>query len=56
MTPVDDVTSGSACGGTPNSEQSSADHCPAAMSNSSVLLALDASVTCRLPPVSRAIR
>ena len=35
---------------------SSADHCPASMSNSSVRDALEASVTCRVPPVSRAIR
>src|SRR5215475_7194828 len=34
MTPVDAVTSGRACGGTPNSSQSSADHCPAVMSRS----------------------
>ena len=52
----DGTTSGSACGGTSNSSHSSADHWPASMSNSSVREALDASVTCRRPPVSRAIR
>src|SRR5260370_16955639 len=56
MTPVDAVTSGRACGGTPNSSHTSAGHCPAAMSNSSVLLAFDASGTCRLPPLTRPIR
>src|SRR5277367_3603697 len=55
-TPVDATTSGSACGGTPNSEHISVDHCPASMSNSSVLDAFEASVTCSRPPVSRAAR
>ncbi len=54
--PYDGTTSGSACGGTPKSWHSSADHCPASMSNSSVRDALDASVTWCRPPVSRAIR
>ena len=35
--------------GTPNRSHSSADHCPASMSNSSVRDALEASVTCRAP-------
>ena len=55
-TPDDGTTSGSACGGTPKRSQSSADHWPALMSKSSVRDAFDASVTCRRPPVSLAIR
>ena len=54
--PQDGTTSGSACGGTRSSSHSSADHCPAEMSNSRVRDALEASVTCRRPPVIRAIR
>ena len=55
-TPVDGTTSGSARRGTRNSSHSSADHCPVVMSNSRVREALEASVACRAPPVSRAIR
>ena len=55
-TPVEGTTSGSARSGTRSRSHSSADHRPAPMSNSSVRDALEASVTWRRPPVSRAMR